>query len=45
MHKLKHVQMGTIWWGHGERVPPLFQTGGHKMLCPPHFFLSLFGEV
>jgi len=19
--------------------------GGHNMLCPPHFFLSLFGEV
>ena len=33
--------------GHGGRVPPLFQTGGHNMACPPTF-VSLgfvFGEV
>jgi len=33
--------------GHGGRVSPLFQTGGHNMPCPPTF-LSLgfvFGEV
>jgi len=34
--------MGAIWWGTGERVPPLFQKGGHNMLCPPHFFLFRF---
>jgi len=28
--------------GHGGRVPPLFQTGGHNMPCPPHFFLIWF---
>ena len=33
--------------GHGGRVPPLFQTGGHNMPCPPTFFSIgfLFGEV
>jgi len=31
----------------GGRVPPLFQTGGHKMTCPPTFFSLgfVFGEV
>jgi len=24
--------------GYGGRVPPLCQTGGHNMPCPPTFF-------
>ena len=32
--------------GHGGRVPPLFQTGGHNMPCSPTFLsLGFFGEV
>jgi len=33
--------------GHGGRVPPLFQMGGHNMPCPPTFFSLgfVFGEV
>ena len=27
---------------HGGRVIPLFQTGGHNMPCPPHFFVFRF---
>ena len=30
--------MGAIWWGHGGRVPPLFQVGEYDMPCPPTFF-------
>jgi len=32
--------------GHGGRVPPLFQTGGHNMPCPVTFFRLgfAFGE-
>jgi len=26
----------------GDVSPPLFQTGGHNMPCPPHFFLFRF---
>ena len=32
-------RMGAIWLGHGGRVPPLFQTGGHNMAWPPTFSL------
>jgi len=28
--------------GYGGRVPPLCQTGGHNMPCPPTFFLFRF---
>jgi len=33
--------------GDGGRVPPLFQTGGHNIPCPPTFFSLGFviGEV
>jgi len=29
----------------GDVYPPLFQTGGHNMPCPPTFFSFAFGEV
>ena len=28
--------------GHGDVSPPLFQMGGHNMLCPPTFYFLAF---